>query len=254
MDNTQEWSIAQLLKLNLDKCKVMHIGNTLKASYTMEINTSSRSRLVLSEVEFEKDLGVWINSSLKSSLQCNKAAASAMRVLGMIRRTFTFNSKELFIFLYKTYVRPLLEYCVQLWCPYLAGDIDTLERVQRRATKLVPEFSKLPYESRLRKLDIYSLYCRRKRGDLIETYKLLKGYYNVDWSKYFTLSPVHQTRGHHLKLYKRPARLQLRANFFTQRVINEWNRLPSDVVSAPTISLFKQKFDVFWRDQGCGYE
>ena len=128
---------------------------------------------------------MWTNSSLKFSLQCNKAAASATRVLGMLRRTFTFNSKELFILLYKTYVRPLLEYCVQLWCPYLAGDIDTLERVQRRDTKLVPEVSKLPYECRLRKLDIYSLYCRRKRGDLIETYKLLKGYYSVDWSNFF---------------------------------------------------------------------
>jgi len=97
----------------LDKCKVMHISNNLKTSCTLETNTTPRSRLKSSEVEFEKDLGMWINSSQKSSLQCNKAAASAMRVLGMLRRTFAFNSKELFIFLYKTitYVRPLLEYC-----------------------------------------------------------------------------------------------------------------------------------------------
>ena len=254
LDKTQEWSIAQLLKLNLDKCKVMHIGNTRQTGYTMETDKISRSRLELSEVGCEKDLGLWTSSSLKSSLQCNKAAASAMRVLGMLKRTFTFNSKELFIFLYKTYVRPLLEYCVQLWCPYLVGDIDTLERVQRRATKLVPELSKLTYESRLRKIDIYSLYYRRRRGDLIETYKLLKGYYNVDWSNFFTLSPVHQTRGHHLKLYKKPARLQLRANFFTQRVVNEWNSLPSDVVLAPTITSFKQKLDMYWKEIGCGYE
>ena len=107
------------------------------------------------------------------------------------------------------------------WCSYLVEDIDTQERVQRRATKLVPELSELTYESRLRKIDIYSLYYRRRRGDLIETYKLLKGYYNVDWSNFFTLSPMHQTRGHQLKLYKKPARLQLRANFFTQRVVDE---------------------------------
>ena len=67
----------------------------------METNTMPRARLELSDVEFEKDLGIWTNSSLKSSLKCNKAAASAMRVLGMLRRTFRFNSKELFIFLYK---------------------------------------------------------------------------------------------------------------------------------------------------------
>ena len=63
----------------------MHIGNTLKINYTIETNTVPRSRM-------------WTNSSLKFSLQCNKAAASATRVLGMLRRTFTFNSKELFIF------------------------------------------------------------------------------------------------------------------------------------------------------------
>ena len=89
-------------------------------------------------------------------------------------------SKELFVFLYKTYVRPHLEYCVQLWSPYYVRDIDNLERVQRRATKLVNEFTKLSYENRLKKLGIYSLYCRRQHGDLIETYKILNGYYNVE--------------------------------------------------------------------------
>ena len=60
----------------------------------------------------------------------------------MLKRTFSFMSKELFVFLYKTYVRPHLEYCVQLWSPYYVRDIDNLEQVQRRATKLVNEFTK----------------------------------------------------------------------------------------------------------------
>jgi len=85
------------------------------------------------------------------------------------------------------------------------------------------------------------IFTRRRHGDLIEMYKLLKGYYDVDWPKFFTFSPVHQTRGHQLKLCKKPARLQLRAKFFTQIVVYEWNSLPSDVVLVPTISLFKHK-------------
>ena len=65
------------------------------------------------------------------------------------------------------------------------------------------ELVQLPYETRLRKLGIYSLYCRRQRGDLIETYELLNGYYNVDWTKFFSLNPVSSTRGHYYaKLYK----------------------------------------------------
>ena len=128
----------------------MHSSKILHTSYTMETSASPRSQVELSEVNFENDLGTWTTSSLKHSLHCDKAAASATRVLGMLKRTFTMIFKELFIFLYKTYVRPHLEYCVQLWCPCLARDIDTLERVQRRATKLVPRLSKLPYESRSR--------------------------------------------------------------------------------------------------------
>ena len=77
--------------------------------------------------------------------------------------------------------------------------------------------------------------------------------HDVDWSQFFTLSPVHQTRGHQLKLYKKPARLQLRANFFTQRVVNEWNSLPSNVILSPTITLL-QKLDMNWKEKGCEYE
>ena len=112
-------------------------------------------------------------------------------MLGMIKRTFQFMSKELFLFLYKTYVRPHLEYCVQIRSPYLAKDMDPLERVQIRATKLVRGLAKLSYESRLKSLGLYSLYCRHQLGDLIETFKILKGYYNINCEKFFTRSTYH---------------------------------------------------------------
>ena len=94
----------------------------------------------------------------------------------------------MFIFLYKMYARPHLEYCVQSWSPYLARDIDTLEKVQRRATKHLRGLAHLTYESRLEILDLYSLYCRRQRGDMIETYKILKRHYDLDPSPFFTLN------------------------------------------------------------------
>ena len=119
----REWSKTLLLNLNLEKCKVMHIGKTPNASYSMEISSSPGS---CRELSVEKDLGVWTTSNLKPSLQCDKAAANATKFLGLLKRTFSAVSKDLFIFLYKTYVRPHLEYYVQLWCPYLARDMDTL--------------------------------------------------------------------------------------------------------------------------------
>jgi len=168
----------------------------------------------------------------------------------MLKQTFTKLSRELFVFLYRTYVRPHLEYCIQVWCPYLACDIDKLENVQRWATKLVTELANLPYESRLRKLGLYSLYCRRQRGNLIEVYKVLHGYYNIDWSRYFALSSVHSTRGHCMKLYKKQSHLLLRSNFFTQRMISTWNSLPDEVVLSPTTSTFKASLGSHWFDYG----
>ena len=122
----------------------------------------------LHDVSYEKDLGVWTTNKVESSLHCQKAVSNANRFLGMVRRSM---SKDLFMFLYKTYVRPHLEYCVQLWCPYLAKDMDLLEKVQMRATKLVKGNGRLPYTTRLQKLglSIFIVYCRRQRGDLIET-------------------------------------------------------------------------------------
>ena len=124
----------------------------------------------------EKDLGVWTTSNLESSLQCQKAASAGMRMLGMIR-AFQVMSNDLFLFLYKTYVRPHLEYCVQIWSPYLAKDIDLLERVQIQATKLVRGLANLSYEFRLKSLGLNSLYRCHQQGNLIETFKILKGYY-----------------------------------------------------------------------------
>ena len=91
----------------------------------MEISSSPGS---FRELIVEKDLDAWTTSTLKPkpSLYCDKAAANATKFLGLLKRTFSAVSEDLFIFLYKTYVRPHLEYYVQLWCPYLARDIDTL--------------------------------------------------------------------------------------------------------------------------------
>ena len=80
------------------------------------------------------------------------------------------------------YVRLHLEYRVQSWSLYsLARDIDTLEKVQRRATKHLRGLAHLTYESCLEILDLYSLYCRRQSGDMIETYKILKRHYDRDF-------------------------------------------------------------------------
>ena len=191
----------------------------------------------------EHYLGILVDARLKFSEQCNKAANSANAVLGMIKRTITNKRKDIIVKLYKGLVRPKLEYCIQAWRPYLKKDIDKLERVQARATRLINECNKRNYEDRLKIAGLVTLEERRNRGDLIETFKIIKGFSKVDYTKWFTLSHNNRTRGHRYKLNKPKSRLEIRRNFFSLRVINEWNKLPNDVVEATSINMFKNRYD-----------
>ena len=118
-----------------------------------------------------------MSSNMKPSLQCLKAAATAMFVLRSINLSFHYLDTESLNILYKTYVWPHLEHCIQVWSPYLVKDIQQLEKVQsqRQATKLVPSVKHLPYEEWLQRLNLHSLKQRHLRRDLIECYKLLTG-------------------------------------------------------------------------------
>jgi len=121
----------------------------------------------------------------------------------------------------------MLEYCIQAWSPHLKKDKSCLETVQRRATRIVKGLKKLPYETRLKRLVLYSLERRRLRGDLIETFKILTGKEHIDPSTFFRLADVTTgLRGHSLKLFKLRCRTTVRQNFFSQRIVNEWNKLP----------------------------
>jgi hypothetical protein len=176
-----------------------------------------------------------------------------MRALGSIKRGFKYIDVTSFPKLYNCYVRPHLEYCVQAWAPYYKKDITELEKVQRRATKLVPSLRKLPYEERLQKLGMYSLYCRRIRGDLIETFKILNGMEKVPQERFFQPMTLQTTRGHPHKLFRGQSKLLVRSNFFSQRVVSHWNKLPSQVVCAKSVALFKENLDRHWKKLRYGY-
>ena len=140
---------------------------------------------ILSTTVKEKDLGVTMDANLKVSEQCRIAASKANQVLGMIRRNITYKDKSLIVPLYKAIVRPHLEYCIQAWSPYLRKDIDMLEKMQRRATKLIPGLRDLRYEERLKECGLTTLETRRLRGDQIEVFKILNGYENIDSNIFF---------------------------------------------------------------------
>ena len=229
----QDWQMA----FNVDKCMVMHFGSQNK-HHEYEMGGCKLKQTVL-----ERDLGVMISSTGKVSKQCLVASKKANSVLGMIKRTVTSRSRDVIVRLYKTLVRPKLEYCVQMWCPYLQKDIDLLEKVQRRATRLITKCRKWSYEDRLEYTDLMPLKTRRRRGDMIEVFKMVKGFNKVDTTKFFTFTKNSRVRGHKYKLLKGHSKLDIRKHYFSNRVINDWNSLPEEVVAAGSVNCFKIRLD-----------
>ena len=153
-----------------------------------------------------------------------------------------------FLLLYKSFVRPILEYGNICWGPHFQSDIIALESVQRRATKLVRNIKELPYIQRLQHLQLPSLSYRRYRGDMITTYKILNNLIAIDPKDFFEFSPMQSTRGHEQKLYKHLSKSFLRRNFFSNRIINSWNSLPPYVIKSTTLISFKNNLDLHLSD------
>ena len=138
----------------------------------------------------------------------------------------------------------ILEYGVQLWSPNYRKDVNKIERVQRRFTRMLPGFQQLSYRERLNELGLYSLVRRRLRGVLIEVFKMMKGIDRVDVAKLFPLWVGKiRTRGHDLRIKGPKFRGNMRGNFFTQRVVAVWNEFPAEVVEAGSILTIKSKVD-----------
>ena len=151
--------------------------------------------------------------------------------------------------LYKALVRPLLENAVQFWSPQLRKDIDQMERVQRRATKMIPEIRNKTYQERLKELHLTTLERRRLRGQLIETFKYRHGFTNASPVGLFDSYPDTGTRNNGHKLMVRRSTTAAAHQFYPNRIPGTWNRLPAQVVNSSTVNNFKNNLDEYWNDR-----
>ena len=247
IENLSSWANKWQMRFNVGKCKILHLGkNNPQQQYSMD-------GTALESVTHEKDLGILIDSTAKPSLQCAKAAQKANQVLGQLLRSFHSRGMTTLVQLYKVFVRPHLEYAVQVWCPYTSNDTNALEKVQRRFVRQIAGLAG-SYEEKLKKIGLTTLQERRVRGDCIETFKMLQGFTKVDPSIWFALNL--RVEGAQTRLSTDPlslavplSRLDLRKNFFSARVPPIWNSLPLLIRQSRSVNQFKNAYDEFMRNK-----
>jgi hypothetical protein len=215
------------MEFNIPKCKIIHVGRQNPA-YKYYINGQE-----LSEVEEERDIGVLVHSSLKPAKHCEKAANLAAAVLRQIERNFHYRDRRVFVRLYKQYVLPHLEFSSPAWSPWTRSDIEKLENVQKKAVRMVAGLSQTGYEERCREIGMQTLEERRKIQDLVLLHGMVHGRGGLTIENLFERAAerkglrTRQAVGeNNLKLPR--ARTEIRKNFFSVRVVKEWNELPDN--------------------------
>ena len=252
INKLEEWSKLWQLHFNHDKCHVLTMGKFENIQHAQRYVVYGNE---IDHVFDEKDLGITIDSDLRFEEHIARKIRTANAIVGQMRRSFSYLDCNTFKRIFTAFVRPHLEYGEAVWSPHLVRNIDALENVQIRATKLVDGLSKLDYPERLQRLQLPTLLFRRKRGDLIEMYKHFHSY---DQS---TLAPSFKprtrlSRQHRFQLHAPPMKdgtTGAQSNFFFQRTTNIWNNLPRYVVESENVNEFKNRLDDYLADDPTMY-
>ena len=234
IDSMTQWCKVWQMEFNISKCHVLSFGSRASSpEYTLAGNS-------LSCADYERDVGVLVPSNLKFHEQCATAIAKANSVLGLIKRAFQSRDQVTMINAYKTYVQPHLDFCVQVWAPGNKSWQEKIEKVQKRALRLIPSLSGLDYQTKLKMTGLLSLSNRRKMFDLVEMYKRTK----KGVVRYQT--NCKNTRNAENRLLEVPKfRLDIKKNSFSVRASQEWNRIPKSIRESETLNMFKKNIKTY---------
>jgi ribonucleases P/MRP protein subunit RPP40 len=182
-----------------------------------------------------------LTSDLKGKNHVIACESKANSMLGMIKKTFGSIDIKLLRTLYLVFVRPLIEFAVPVWSPSFKGDISCIERIQRRATRLVKKLRKRPYDERLSLLNLTTLENRRQRGDMIQLYKIFNGLEKVDLVAKPTFK--NNLRGHDMSYSREICKFSARQEFLTNRAASNWSSLSAQCIKSKDINSFKSNLD-----------
>jgi len=243
LNGVVQWAARNGMTLHPQKTVVVHFGRSNpRHQYTI-------SGTVISTADVVKDLGVLISHRCSPSDHVMAATKKANGVLAQIRRTTICRSVDMVTRTYKTYVRPIIEASVQAWNPWLRRDVDHLEKIQHRATKLVHGIGSKPYDERLAICNLTSLEHRRERGDMILAFKLMNGLSDLETTCMFSFANERHSKdtrssAERLLVPERTS-LDTRKYFFANRIVNRWNQLPNEIRTASSVNSFKNMYDTF---------
>ena len=209
--------------------------------------SAARRRLII-PMRDQSNTCNYYTKDLKWQKQTEKSCKTANRVLGFIARNSRYKNKELILPLYKSLVRPHLEHVVQFWPPNLRRDIVKIEKIQRRATKMIPEIRNHSYHQRIQDLDLISLVQRRLRGQLIELFKHLNGFTTASARGLFDYDLNDRTRNNGANIIVKHFNTSVAQHFYPIKITTTWNALPSEVVSSRTVNSFKNSLDKHWAE------
>ena len=231
------WASTWLLDFNYNKCKVLYTDIIANKCFDYTLNDN-----YLTISEQEKDLGILTSNTLLWTDQISSSVSKANKLICWITRNLINKDRSVMLPVYKTLIRPHLEYCVQLWNPVPEHGnwslILKLEGVQRHFTRMIDGVGLLPYSERLETLKLTTLIERRARGDLIEVFKAKKEFSSINGVFKFSRSGMNLIST--FNNYDGSAKFRkLKRNFINERVVSFWNKLPTDIKMAQSIDSFK---------------
>ena len=255
IDALEKWSKKWGMEFNRKKCHVLSLGKFENTKHTHRYQLGGDE---IEHVFMEKDLGITIDSELTYEEHIANKVRVANGIVGLMRRSFSYLDPMSFKKLFCAFVRPHLEYGQSVWAPHLQKNINALEKVQIRATKLVDGLKNLEYEERLRRCDLTTLRFRRMRGDMIEMWKHFNVYDRDILSPSFTPNERPVRNGNHkFQLYQRRSgdgERGVQTNSYYFRTTEMWNGLPTSVVESKTVDSFKNNLDKAWEDHPMKYQ